>query len=249
MWEQHPELNQFVDSTWSSKPMGETAVELHAKLKDLGEHLQTWDRYTFGSVKKEIKQLVRQLEILKNVPGRRGPSHLEIKVTDRLVEPYKREEILQRQRSRVDWLTHEDKNTKYFQQRASMRRRKNKITSLARSDGQLTDDAAELEAMKTQFYTNLYTSEGVSNMEEVLDSVPRKVTDDMRAMLDAKYTEEEVKTALYQMFPMKSPGPDGFTAHFFQRHWGYAVRRSPRLFLKSLKDMRVQKALIRLTWS
>ena len=38
-------------------------------------------------------------------------------------------------------------------------------------------------------------------------------------MLIAPYEREEVKKALFQMFPTKSPGPDGFPLHFFQRHW------------------------------
>jgi hypothetical protein len=220
MWERHPELYAFVEGKWNSEQKASSAVEVQEKLKQLGEHLYTWDRYTFGSVKREIKQLMQQLKVLKDVPGRSGPSHLEIKVTDRLAELYHREEILHRQRSRVDWLTDGDKNTKYFQQRASMRRRKNRITALAKPDGQLTEDVAELESMTTEFYKDLYTSEGCTNMQEVLDSVPEKLTDEMRALLDADYTEKEVKTALYQMFPTKSPGPDGFPAHFFQKHWG-----------------------------
>ena len=52
-------------------------------------------------------------------------------------------------------------------------------------------------------------------MQSVLDHVPQKVTHEMNAMLVADYTEEEVKTALFQMFPTKSQGPDGFPAHFY----------------------------------
>ena len=32
-------------------------------------------------------------------------------------------------------------------------------------------------------------------------------------------THEEIKRALFQMHPDKSPGPDGFSAGFFQNNW------------------------------
>jgi hypothetical protein len=56
-------------------------------------------------------------------------------------------------------------------------------------------------------------------MENVLNTVPRKVTGAMNAGLTKPYEAAEVKTALFQMYPMKAPGPDGFPAHFFQRNW------------------------------
>ncbi|XP_073353561.1 uncharacterized protein [Aegilops tauschii subsp. strangulata] len=102
MWERHPELHSFIETNWNGKPKGLSANEVRDKLKDLSEKLYSWDRHTFGNVKKEIKQLTKQLEVLKNVLGRTEPSHLEIKVVDRLVELYHMEEILSRQRSRVD---------------------------------------------------------------------------------------------------------------------------------------------------
>ena len=114
---------------------------------------------------------------------------------------------------------HGDKTPIFFHLRASRCRRKNKIKSLLKADGQLTDDNGEMESMATAFYKTLYSSEGVQNMNQVLDTVPRKVTVEMNAALEAPYSQEEVKTALFQMFPTKAPGLDGFPAHFFQRHW------------------------------
>ena len=51
------------------------------------------------------------------------------------------------------------------------------------------------------------------------DWVPRKVTDDMNASLCALVSDAEIEQALFMMHPHKSPGPDGFTAGFFVKHW------------------------------
>jgi hypothetical protein len=56
-------------------------------------------------------------------------------------------------------------------------------------------------------------------MEEVLSHIPVKMDGLMNSKLNAPYSKEEVKAALFQMFPTKAPDPDGFAAHFFQRHW------------------------------
>ncbi|XP_030939521.1 CBL-interacting serine/threonine-protein kinase 6-like [Quercus lobata] len=54
-------------------------------------------------------------------------------------------------------------------------------------------------------------------MNEVLNSVERVVTEEMSCSLLIPYTEDEVRVALLQMHPSKSPGPNGMSS-FFQRH-------------------------------
>ena len=41
----------------------------------------------------------------------------------------------------------------------------------------------------------------------------------MNDNLTQRYTMEEVRYALFQMHPSKSPGPDGMSPFFFQKYW------------------------------
>jgi hypothetical protein len=96
------------------------------------------------------------------------------------------------------------------------------------------ENAIDLEKMAQEFYEDLYKFEGTIGIEEVLSHVPRKVTREMNAELLAPYSELEVKNALFQMFPTKAPGPDGFPAHFFQKHWNLCGKDITRIVIQIL---------------
>ena len=53
----------------------------------------------------------------------------------------------------------------------------------------------------------------------VIDNLQARVNDDMDFSLCKTFTDEEISDALFQIGPLKAPGPDGFPARFFQRNW------------------------------
>ena len=53
-------------------------------------------------------------------------------------------------------------------------------------------------------------------MEECLNAIPSMVTEDMYEVLSSKFTTKNVKVALCQMGPIKTPRPDGMNALFYQ---------------------------------
>ena len=56
-------------------------------------------------------------------------------------------------------------------------------------------------------------------MEECLNTVNHKITDDMLEVLTRPYSSEEVKAVLFQICPTKAPGPDGMNALFYKIFW------------------------------
>lgn len=176
MWETHNDFSKMLADSWQGKNVATTLSDLQAKLSDVAGQLGSWERRTFGDVHNELKKLKLELVRAQADPQRVGPSHGELKTIERINELHHREEIMWRQRSRLQWLAAGDKNTRFFHLRVTRRRKRNRITRLTRSDGQVTTDEMEMGEMTSSFYQTLYRSEGISNMEQVLDTVPCKVT-------------------------------------------------------------------------
>jgi hypothetical protein len=113
----------------------------------------------FGDVRKKVEVLHNRLADLRANPSWLAPNHEEIKICDKIVELNHREEIMWRQRPRIQCLAEGDSNTQFFHRKASGRKKKNNITKLSKADGSSTSDPAEMMELARYCYSSLYTSE------------------------------------------------------------------------------------------
>jgi hypothetical protein len=210
---------QVLEQAWKDGSQGPSSLRsTWATLHRVATSLGQWSKDTFGSVGRKIRKLERRLKYLRLAPWNVNSEEASA-VERELCELFEREEVMAKQRSRVDWLKEGDRNTSFFHARASARRRTNKIKALIREDGSRCTDTAEIKVQVENFYGNLFSSEPCDSTESIIDSMDGKVTADMNASLCKPYTNEEIKTALFQMGATKAPGPDGFPALFYQTHW------------------------------
>ena len=130
-----------------------------------------------------------------------------------------KEEIYWAQRSRIPWLKHGDKNTRFFHLKASQRKQRNHIQSIKNAEDVWVEEESDIAGVALEYFETLFKAGTCERLEECLNGVNSKITPDMQQVLSSMFCAEEVKTALFQMGPTKAPGPDGMNALFYQKFW------------------------------
>jgi hypothetical protein len=65
----------------------------------------------------------------------------------------------------------------------------------------------------------MFSTNGAHELVKCIENVHPRVTSAMNIELMREFTATEVNVALSQMRPLKSPGPNGYSACFYQKSW------------------------------
>lgn len=197
MWERDPGLSVAIEEAWEGGPPCQNLNDLVKKLNTTRSHMHNWSRENFGSITRTATRLRNKIKSLWKKPRSAWREAAIQSTTAELDETLHREEMMWRQRSRVNWLHEGDRNTKYFHKKATWRQSKNRIKKLKGLNGTWTDDPAEIDSMATDFFKSLYSEDKHVKADELIDLLHRPISEEMNHELCKEFSDEEISDALF----------------------------------------------------
>lgn len=216
MWEREEELSTVIETAWKKRYPGSNLGALTTALQAVTTELKSWNRNKFGHVARQLEKLRMDLEVLERDDPISNQDTI-LKTKRDLDELLYREEMMWLQRSRVSWLKVGDHNTKFFHGKVRWRARKNHIKKLKMEDGNWCTDQQTMRGMAVNYFENLFSMDAQVDPQDIVNLLEPSVS--AQAMQLSAVSIARIGTALFQIGPLKAPGPDGLPSRFFQRNW------------------------------
>lgn len=224
------EIRSIVDQAWK----GQQDDSVLAKINHCRAQIIKWTKAQNANSSKLIKEAQAALEGALSASSPDQP--LITACTASLEKLYKEEELFWRQRSRIQWLQSGDRNSAYFHAATRTRRAINNISVIEDDSGNEFHDEDQIAQTISTYYQSIFTAGPRSSNQVVEEALDQKVTLAMNLQLTATPTFLEIKEAVFSIHPDKAPGPDGFSAGFYQSFWdiiGQDVCMDIRRFFES----------------
>jgi hypothetical protein len=198
----------------------DSAKSISAKFKNLRKALKTWKAglSNLAAAISKSKELVQFLDVLEEARDLTVEEwNFRNIINEHLRKLLHQQRTYWKQRGTINWVKFGDECTAFFHANASIRHRKNFISSLVNSVGEellLHGDKAELlwQAYKDRMGVTEYI-----HMYFDLPSLLR--ADNNLGDLERPFTKEEIDKIITALPNNKSPGPDGFNGKFMKKCW------------------------------
>lgn len=115
----------------------------------------------WGSKKTEpdvtaIKELQKRLDRLNEAETTKDSKSEYLEVSKRMDELLQKQEIYWAQQSRIPWLKHGDKKTKFFHSKATKQRRRNHIQGIQNVQGQWMEELEDIVKVASDYFDYLF---------------------------------------------------------------------------------------------
>lgn len=239
-----PEVRNLVKTHWHQDQL----ASIISKLRNIRRNIIKWTREQNLNSNEKIQKT--QLELEAALSSLTPDTMFIGALTASLEAAYKEEEIFWCQRSRILWLQCGDGNTSYFNAETRGRRALNKFSVLENQDGKAVYHEGDIVQVITEYYSRIFMAQMSDSSLVIQEGISPLVTMEMNETLIAFPSANEIKEALFSIHPDKAPGPDRFSASFYQSFWDIlgddVVSDIQTFFSSNILDPRLNETHVRL---
>jgi hypothetical protein len=202
-----------VEKNW----MKDVYEEVEKKISRCRHAIITWSREKHLNSQKQIQNCRAKLE--EAMSSLDSEPTLINSINEELAAAYKEEEEHWKQRSRQLWLTLGDKNTGFFHACTKGRLAVNKFSVIENEEGTTFYEEHQILKVISEYYQKIFTTKPGERRSVIAATLQPCISDETNRKLTRMPTAKEIKTACFSIHADKAPGPDGFSASFFQTNW------------------------------
>ena len=85
--------------------------------------------------------------------------------------------------------------------------------------GEWVKGQEQIMQIMVDYYSKIYTLDGYHNLQQCLQDVPKKITNDVNRKLCEPVIDVEIKKVVDSLGRLKALGPYGLNSWFYHRHW------------------------------
>lgn len=225
MWSSSEKFNDIIDECWNSRTIGTPMYVVVHIMKVIKVVLKKLKKEGFDEIH------CQDLDVFKNCTDMQSRHHDCPSDLD-LVQKEREAGIIYKkihsqyisflaQEAKLAWCSGGDENTAIFHQFIKARRFHNTIYAVNDVDGNWQDNVQEVNAAFLRYYQYMLgnTLQGRILVKRCIIEKGPMVSPKNVSILEASFSEEEMRKAIFSIPGDKAPGPDGFGAHFSKDVW------------------------------
>ncbi|XP_062074066.1 uncharacterized protein LOC133778209 [Humulus lupulus] len=225
MWIEHAKFKNTVMDCWNKLVNALGLDKVMVQLKRLSRVLRQFNKHEIGDVECNF-QAAKERYNRAQTQCQQAP-HIDVfqieeqTTFNMLVQQYRVYDSYLRQRSKVNWLRFGDDNTTYFHACLKQWKEINRITSFVTETGQLVENYEEVVDHFILHFRN-----ALGSHSKTLGSIQNDcfihgniLSLEHQLALIKPFSRKDVKSAMFSIGSIKSPGPDGYGSGFFKAMW------------------------------
>jgi predicted XRE-type DNA-binding protein len=179
-----------------------------------------WNKSCFGCTQSRIKELEEKIKSIQDAAPTKENIELEASLNLELNDWLKTEELKWHQKSRELWLKESDKNSKFFYLSTLVHKRINLISEIQLDNRSWVHSREEISSYFLGKFVEVFTSSSPLDPIGLEELFTLCISESENANLSRILDFLEIKDAIWEMHPLKAPGPDGLPDLFFKEYSG-----------------------------